>query len=338
MPTLVKTAPAPAPAAPKRGGADLPRLVGWQGFTVRVPNTWDLTGFSGANESGYLRVDDGNGEQGLEIKWATEPRKAKTPPDVTVRRDSYFSALRKTARKKRITLETKETDAPRAVLRPERGAAGFSWVGDRKAVGVVWHCTACRRTVIAQVLGDRSGKNGLSAVAAGVLGTLRCHPEDPEWRVWALYDLQTEVPSDYKLVGQQLMNVYLRLQFARGTSRLSVEQWALANIARHGDYLDEWLRGNTKGLMREARYVVDEGEAHGHAALLLSGGPALGVPMLHAAREALHLRRPATRFGAVAWHCEETNKIFSIQGFRTRRQEDPVEAMVGRTRCHEDRG
>jgi hypothetical protein len=191
------------------------RVVGWQGFTALVPDDWDLTGFSGTDQSGYLRVDD-SAEQGLEIKWATEPKKAKGVPDVSVRRESYFRALRQTAKKKKLDLETKDSAAPRPVLRPERTAAGFTWVGDRKAIGAIWHCAACRRTVIAQVLGARSGRGGLSGVAESVLGSLRCHGEEDGWRTWALYDLVTQVPSGWKLETQQLMNVYLRLQFTHG--------------------------------------------------------------------------------------------------------------------------
>ena len=81
----------------------IPKLVGWQGFTLSVPATWDLTGFSGEEASGYLRIDDSE-EQGTEIKWATERAKAKHEPNLGERREAYFDALRKTARKKKIDL------------------------------------------------------------------------------------------------------------------------------------------------------------------------------------------------------------------------------------------
>jgi hypothetical protein len=325
------TALAPAPAQ-RKARAD--RLVGWQGFTVRVPEAWDLTGFSGSESTGYLRVDDGLGEQALEVKWATEPLKAKQPPDVSVRRESYFRALRQTARKKRLELETRETEAPRGVARAERRVAGFTWLGDRKAIGVVWHCVQCRRTVIAQVLGARSGKGGLSGVAAGVLATLACHGDDPSWRTWALYDLHCEMPSDWKLEGQQLMNVYLRLSFAHKTSRLTLEQWALANVARRDAYLDVWLATNSKGPLREARYRAEEAEVEGHAALDLAGGPGWGLPMVQVAREVLRFKVPATRFRALAWQCETTNKVYAVQSLRVARSRDILGEVVARLRCH----
>ena len=49
--------------------------------------------------------DDREQEQAVEIKWATEPARSKTPPDVEVRRESYFRALKTTAKKKKLALK-----------------------------------------------------------------------------------------------------------------------------------------------------------------------------------------------------------------------------------------
>jgi hypothetical protein len=328
-----REASAPAPA-PRNA---FPKLIGWQGLTVRVPESWDLTGFSGDDASGYVRIDDGEQEQAVEIKWATEPKRAKTAPDVTVRRESYFRALRTTAKKKRLALTTKDTDAPKGAARPERTATGFTWVGDRKGVGAVWYCATCRRVVIAQVLGDPSGKGGLGSAAEKILGSLECHSADPDWRTWALYDLETRVPADYKLVGQQLMNVYLRLSFAKGTARLSVEQWAVANVARRDSYLDVWLGSNSKGEMASARYGADEAEGgmHGHPAVALNGGLAFGMPMVDAVKDAgRQFKLPATRFTGVAWQCDTANKIFLVESLRPAREPDVTREVAERTVCH----
>lgn len=307
-------------------------------MTLRVPEAWDLTGFSGDEAGGYLRVDDSE-EQALEIKWATEPKKSKSVPDVTVRRESYFRSLKQAAKKKKLELSTKDVEPPRYVERPERTACGFNWVGDRKGVGAVWYCSKCRRVVIAQVLGDRTGKGSLGTVAEKVLGSLACHSDDPEWNTWALYDLETRVPSSYKLVSQQLMNVYLRLTFAKGLSKLSVEQWAVANVARRDAYLDVWLKNNAKGEMASARYVADEAEANGHPALSLSGGLAFGLPMFDAIKEASRqFRLPATRFSATAWQCETANKIFLVESMRPARETDRTAEVAANTRCHDGEG
>ncbi|MES2463198.1 MAG: hypothetical protein V4671_21665 [Armatimonadota bacterium] len=317
----------------------VPRLIGWQGLLVNVPDAWDLTGFSGDDQTGYVRIDDGE-EMAVEVKWATEPKprkknEAPRKPDVEVRRESYFRLLKKSAKKKKLDVSTKETDAPKSVLRPERTATGFTWVADRKALGAVWHCDICRRTVIAQVLGSPSNKGVFGTTAEAVLGSLRCHGDDPEWRTWALYDLQTEVPSTYRLESQELMNVYLRLTFALKTARLSIEQWSLANVARKSSYLDVWVASNTKSAeLNAARYTVSEGEVSGHNSIKMTGGLAFGLPMFHAGREALRFQLPATRFSGVSWECEPSNKLFSISHMRTARQIALADAVAERTHCH----
>jgi hypothetical protein len=317
----------------------VPRLIGWQGLLVNVPDAWDLTGFSGDDQTGYVRIDDGE-EMAVEVKWATEPLPRKKnevvkKPDVEVRRESYFRLLKKSAKKKKLDVSTKETDAPKVVLRPERTATGFTWVADRKALGTVWHCDICRRTVIAQVLGSPSGKGAFGTTAEAVLGSLRCHGDDPLWKTWALYDLQTQVPSDYRLESQELMNVYLRLTFAQKTARLTVEQWSLANVARKSSYLDVWVASNTKSPeLNGARYVVTEGKIVEHDSIKMTGGLGFGLPMLQATRDVMRFRWPATRFTGVAWECEPSNKLFTISHLRAAKQPALADSVAERTHCH----
>lgn len=321
----------------------VPRLIGWQGILVNVPDNWDLTGFSGDDQTGYVRIDDGE-EMAVEVKWATEPMPRKKnevlkKPDVEVRRESYFRLLKKGAKKKKMDVSTKETDAPKVVLRPERTATGFTWIADRKAFGAVWHCDTCRRTVIVQVLGSPSGKGSFGTTAEAVLGSMRCHGDDPDWRTWALYDLQTEVPSAYRLESQELMNVYLRLTFTQKTARLTVEQWSLANVARKSSYLDIWVASNTKSTeLNGARYTVTEGTVFGHDSIRLSGGLAFGMPMAHAVREAMRFQRPATRFGGVAWECEPSNKLFAVSHLRPGKLPALADTVASRTLCHTPEG
>ncbi len=339
----------PAPPSPQGGqrgaekpqasgvSAKTPKLIGWQGFTLHVPESWDLTGFSGKEAEGYFRIDDSE-DQAIEVKWATEPPKTKSEPDIVERRGRFFASLRKRAKREKLTLDTKFVDTYRPVERDDRSVAAFGWTSDRRGIGAVWYCRTCRRVVIAQVLGAPSGRGGLVGNADAVLSTLRCHGDDADWRTWALYDLVTEIPSDYVLESQQLMNVYLRLTFAhnkRKTARLTVEQWALANVARKGAYLDNWLAANTRAEMREARVAATEGEdVNGHPTLRLDGGLGFGMPMLNAIKTATRLQMPATRFSGRAWECEPSNKLYLVEAMRPRGAKDMVDAVAERTRCH----
>jgi hypothetical protein len=321
-----------APASPKPIKRQT-KLLGWQGFSLRVPEDWDLTGFSGSYDEGYLRIDDGE-EQGLELKWATEPKKTKRPIDIEVRGESYLASLARVAKKKRLAFESELTPLPRGVQRDEREGFGFKWTGDRKAFGALWHCKETRRVVIAQVLGDRSGRKGLAGASEIILASVENRDAEAGWRLWSLYDLKIELPSRFQLASQQLMNVYLRISLADGTDRLSVEQWAVANVARKDAYLDAWLEVNARGELTQAHYRAEESSVAGHAAVAMRGGLAFGPAWVQASRELMSLRIPATRFSARAWHCEPSNKIYLVQSLRPFRATDPLEALVSRVRCH----
>jgi hypothetical protein len=277
------------------------------------------------------------------VKWATEkspasllPWARKAPvrvPNVEVRRESYFRLLRESGKKQRITVTAKEADPPKGVLRdhPERAVAGFTWSGDKRGIGAVWYCAHCHRVTIAQVTGDVSGKGGIVGASELVLGSLQCHDVEPGRRVWAIYDLKTVVPSDFALTTAQLMNVYLRLSFVRNTTRLSVEQWAVANVARKAAYLDDWVAANAKGELTEARYTVSEAEVRGKAAVAYTGGPGFGQPMIDVMRELTRFQKPATRFSALAWEDEAANKIYLVQSRRPKSETDPVADIASQT-------
>ncbi len=196
---------------------------------------------------------------------------------------------------------------------------------------MIWYCAHCHRVTIAQITGEPSGKGGLVSAAEGVLGSLQCHDAVPGQRVWSIYDLKTVVPTDFTLAKAQLMNVYLRLSFAKSSARLSVEQWSVANVARKEAYLDDWVSANAKGELTEARYTVSEVEVQGNAAVAYGGGPAFGQPMLEAVRELTRFQKPATRFSGLAWEDKTANKIYLVEGRRPKSEPDAVPDIAKRT-------
>ncbi|MFM7320117.1 MAG: hypothetical protein ACKO5K_01160 [Armatimonadota bacterium] len=329
-------APPTAPIHPARGArARLVRELGWQGFLVDTPGDWELTGYSGTFDEGYFRADDGDA-LGIEVKWSTPKGRSAAAVDLGARRDAYLSSLRKAARRRKAAFEESETPVGKGVVREDRTAVGFAWSADRKADGALWMCATCGRVVMAQVVGETSGRKGFAGVAEAVLGAVRCHGEDPAVRKWSLYGLSVSVSSEYALQTAQLMNVYLRLAFERGTARVSVEQWSAADAARRGRYLDQWLSDNSRGELAKARTVSEEASVHGHPAVRMVGGLAVGMPLLDAVREVSALRAPATRYHGVGWECPVSNTLNLVQSLRAPRVADPVPAVVASLRCHFD--
>ncbi len=317
------------------------KIVGWQGLTVSAPPTWNLVGYGGDAKAGNLRLDNGElqaqGVLGMDLRWI--PVKGRvTDADLEKRLRQYLDSIEKSARRQKISavVQVKEISDAR---HPERlGLRGFTWKADKRAVGRIWHCADCGRVVIAQVLGGTRGD--FAATAADVLQTLECHAEDAGWRTWSLYDLHTEVPSDYILSGKpQLMNIYVQLPFSRANTldTITVEQWGVANVQLRNAYLDQWFREKNRAQEGMLSYASRESEASGHPALALTGmktglayWTSQGLPQI------TRLQKPATYFEARVWECPETNKIFLVQSVSRRPQPEVVDAIVARTRCHEE--
>lgn len=317
------------------------KTVGWQGLTLQTPPAWNLVGYGGDTKAGNLRLDNGElqaqGVLGMDLRWI--PVKGKvTDADLEKRLRQYLDSIEKSAKRQKISAAVQIKPLSDA-RHPERlGLRAFTWKADRRAVGRIWHCTECGRVVIAQVLGGSRGD--FAATAADVLQTLTCHAEDTDWRTWSLYDLHTQVPSDYTLSGKpQLMNIYVQLPFSRANTldTLTVEQWGVANVQLRNAYLDQWFREKNRAQEGMLKYAGREADAQGHPALALTGRKTgLAYWMSQGIPQITRLQKPATYFEARVWECPETNKIFLVQSVSRRPQPEIVDEIVERTRCHED--
>lgn len=314
------------------------KKTGWQGISLSAPEAWNLVAYGGDEKSGNVRLDNGETSPssvlGVELRWSW----IKTPlkdSDLEARLDQFFTNVRKTAKREKISVDTKSRSVDDARY-PERTASRtFQWKADRKGAGRIWYCGECKRLVIAQVVSGLKGDH--SAVAHDLLATIQCHAEDSRWRLWSLYDLKTQIPSDYKLKGQpQLLNIFVSLSFERAVhEKIVVEQWGVANVQLRDKYLDEWYRQKNAELLGSLKHTVDEGEAHGHPAVIVTGkqtgvfywfGKAL--PQL------LRLQRPAPHYAACLWECPETNKIQQVQIFARKPCRELLSDVVERTPCH----
>lgn len=313
--------------------------MGWQGLTMLAPPAWNLVSYGGDAKAGSLRLDNSefqaHGVLGVDVRWI--PVKGKvTDADLEKRLALYLASIEKSARRQKVATVS-QTKAIQDSRHPERtGMRSFTWKADRKAVGRIWHCSECMRVIIAQVVGGV--RDDFGGLASDALQTLECHAADADWRVWSLYDLHTQTPSDYSLKTKpQLMNIYVQLPFVRGNSMdsLTVEQWGVANVQLRGAYLDQWFRQKNQALEGQLKYEAREATAQGHPALALTGRrTGLSYWGSHALPQITRLQMPATHFEARIWECPESNKVHLVQSFSRRPQPDVVDEIVERTRCH----
>ena len=292
--------------------------IGWQGIVAEVPADWSLSAVSGDEKAGYFRVDSARSLI-LEVKWSAVGKS----PDLHGRLRAYLEDLRRRSRKRRTSFESK-------IKSKDAGTLSFSWRSDRKAHGRLWLCEKCGRVLIAQLSGDLS--DSVSEAASQILPTVEDHTEDA-WRAWAVYDLIAEVPPGYRLEKHKLMSGYIQLIFRKKSNRLILERWGLANVALKNKSLREWFVDRTEDDLTPYRYTVEEADLEGEPGLRVTGRRSGPVEMFKAGREMLALKKPAMYLDGYVWHCETTNRIYSVQSLHVR-NEDVADEATTRVECH----
>jgi len=292
--------------------------VGWQGVVAEVPADWNLAAVSGDEKSGYFRVDSA-GSLMLEAKWSS----VGSQVDLYNKLDAYLSDMRRKARKRRTSFEHK-------IKSKDAGVLAFSWRSDRKAQGRLWRCDGCGRVIIAQVSGSPS--DDVQNLASQILPTIQDHSEDG-WRTWAMYDLIADVPPGYVLEKHQLMSGYIQLLFRKGSSRLVIERWGLANVAlKHAD-LREWFADRAAYDLKPYRYSIQDVEFEEESGIRIAGRRAGLRQALKSAYELITLRKPAMYLDGYVWVCRESNRIYSIQSLHPK-NEDIADEVLERVGCH----
>ena len=364
MPSELQTKPSKA-AAPRRKNIETeepsqPTSIGWQGIRFTLPPDWNLTGFSMDRENGYLRVDaPGESTLTVQVRWlnASNPDQNSTVTAYSIiapfvrhwlKRPAPVaptSKLNLSGNLERILKET-EKQAKKAkatfesAIKPERiegkdgerSAIYFSWTGEGRAQGKIWHCKTCDRVVVAQVVGMAKDQSAIANIASRLFATFQDHAVDGYDR-WALYDLQLDVPSDFRLQEQKLLSGHLHLEWARGGERIVLDRWGLANMLLKKFSLGDWFRNNAlvpvKALTRDDAHTV-----HGHESLRYLGGLPL-MSKLQALRDSrVSLKRFPTRYEGGIWNCADSNKIYALQVLHQKQTVGLWEDIVSRCVCH----
>jgi len=318
--------------------ADNSQRIGWQGITIDLPEDWSLTGFGGDLSSGTLRCDSADPESltlpvGLECRWIGA-KKAPSESQIRSRAESLLAAIQKAAKRAKTEADTSVYEEGGEPFDGRSPAFRFAWRTDRAAAGAIWYCSVCKRVVIVQVYG--LGGRPFVRQAEAILQSIRCHGADPKWRTWGLYGLRVDVPADYELVSQKVMNVYLQLLFKRGRSSdtLTVEQWSLANVQLKGAYLDEWFERKRDEAVVGIELDKQERVVNGHDALWLTGKRVGVAALADTVRSTVRFKRAALWFSGQLWECPPSNKTYLVQSLSRRDQPDIVEATASRVRCH----
>ena len=340
---------------------------GWAGIQLEVPTTWELSGLSGDQKTGYLRLDDGEMPR-LELKWA-HTRKKK--PDLHATLDEYFKLIRKTYKRgTELSFRRNVNLIKDAEFFEGRTVLGFSWKGSIRANGLIFH--AGKRITIVQVMGRP--KENLRPTVLRIFQSIVDRSDAP-LTLWSAYGLKLGVPKEYRLERQKLLSGYLlfafgakparfqtpikiaklvanRLRKTNGSvenidfsppdrGRLSVERYGPAEVML-GDYkneqnpLEAWFRTKYAKAIRGYGFeVTSDTDAEDERLTLIGEQTRLydGVPF----SPVLMLDKLSKRTALVfhLWHCHHSNRIYVIQSIGSNNASPTVQKVADSIKRHQ---
>lgn len=290
----------------------------WHGIALDIPADWSLVGVSGDEKKGSMRIDSPIASA-VEVRWSSAAGK---PPDLMAKGRELLSNMERGSRKKKIKFTSK--------IREEGDGVTFEWKGDRIGHGRLLCCKQCDRVIVAQVVSAR--EENVSQVVQTTLGSIRDHRDDG-WTDWGLYGLVFAVPKGFRIHKHVLMSGYLSLIFRGRMRSLIIERWGLAETLIGSNDLKTWYKKDVQPDVKGFRFGVAEGEVHEHEGLVVTGRAAGIKQLAKAAALALTLYSNPSRFTGYAWHCKESNRLFSVRASHAPDEQiaEPVRDLI---QCH----
>lgn len=322
------------PASPANPSEPLPplfgkerHLLGWQGFTASLPANWNPAKFSGNRETGELRIDDEEGTR-LELRWETSAKEVNIQKSV----DGFLNRLGKDAKKRKASFEI----LPSVVLVGKKNARGrnsitnFGWKSDPdqpagSGYGVAWHCPHCNRVTFAQIIGRGPEKpERVERLAAEVLSSLFCHGKGG-WETWSTFDLQLDVPEEFRLGKAQLLLNRLEIEWIRlpapglmnlgkPPERIAARRYPVANVLLANISLKDWAQNKIGSEHKTLKLTKPQATTlNGHEGYVFVTVPK--DPRVQIRKTLAHklLGRKPLESRLFVWNCTESNKIYVVE-------------------------
>ena len=311
-------------------------LFGWAGIQLEIPHTWEISGISGDEKNGYLRLDDSEMPR-LELKWA-KTRKKK--PDLHKTLDEYFKLVRKNYKRGGNVSFRRNVDLIKDEdFLKDNTVLGFSWKGGIRANGLIIHNPNTKRIIIVQVMGRL--KENWRPIVLRIFKSIS-DQADPQHTVWSAYGLRLAAPKNYKLETQKLLSGYLLFAFTRGKHRkISVERYGPAEVllnefSSEPNQLEAWFKTRYAKAIRGYGFEVSPNNEHGDERITFVGQQTRlydNVPLSSVL--ILDKIRKRTRLVFFIWRCHHTNRIYVVQSIgRTEVSEKLAQQVAESIHCH----
>jgi hypothetical protein len=305
-------------------------ILGWSGITVETPADWELSGLSSDDKSGYLRLDDPQMPR-LELKWSQSNQKK---PDLQRILDDYFKLVRKNYKRKDTNLHIQRNVnlIKDEQFFEEREVVFFSWKGEYRASGVIFHCHTCKRVTIVQVMGHI--KENIREKTVRILQSIQDHSAG-QTTLWSAYQLSAEVPRRYRLDKHKLLSGYLLFSFVDGSRKVSIERYGLADVTLKEHDLESWFRAKYAKAVRGYGFSIESSRDEIDERLTLIGEQTRIVDHIPFA-PALVIDKVMRRktFAASLWHCHESNRIYVVQAIAKRDAAKTATDIAASIPCH----
>ncbi len=299
-------------------------LIGWQGISLWVPDQWMLVAVGGDRRAGSLRVDDEDMAR-LQVKWA------RGPIDLERKRAEYIKRLTVGRRRRPTGIEVETgIHVLSSRAKPKKQIATFAWRGRHCGMGVLWNCEVCGRALIAQVSwgADEDGWE----TAQEVLQSLDDHGVE-EWDTWGVDGLAFLAPTAFALESWKRMTRYLDLRLSRGAEQLRVARWGMVPLVLGNKTVSEWYDLQSVR-RRDVTYRAGETTIKGHQGVAAQGTRRGVRAAMGRWGEGL-LRRPSGgSFGARAWHCPDSNRLYLVESIGG--DGELLEGVTASVICHEE--
>ncbi len=235
----------------------------WQGFSFLVNEFWRPVTLSGSRKTGYVRLE-GEKEDAIQVRW--QFRKSQ-PPDLRPYILEYFSALEKSARKRKLDFkgELKSEDTYEVF---------YEWHAGLKGYGKATYDGSSRRVFLIEYSGRK--QDSLKKLSKNLVDGFEIHQE--ELIPWEILGLKINLPWSFQLEEAVLLSGKISLTFKSKKNKISTERWGFAEqlIKQHGF---EKLTQNLTGLQNAEQ--IDDNR------ILLTGKPSMLEQLMKMQKTAL---------------------------------------------------
>jgi len=291
---------------------------GWQGITMEIPSTWELSALSGDYDNGYIRMDDESVPR-MELKWSKSREKKL---DLQKILDEYFKGMRKRLGESADGLKIKRNIEliKNEEFFKDRDVVFYSWKTEVRANGAIWYCKECRRIVVIQIMGYL--KESILNDTIRIIESVHDHP-DGQVNLWSAYQLSVDIPRRYQLDKRKLMSGYLMFSFIDGSRILSVERFGLADVILRDADIQSWFRSYYAKNLRGYGFSFEEEPLLNNEydqKIKLSGQERRFIDKipfspLFVIDKVMRRKQVVAQF----WQCKESNRIFVVMAMSKKR-------------------